>query len=127
MLENELAKEIKWFLGNPTDRLERIKIVEKLKEAAKDMGEINRYNHAEAFAECLHKHGRAAVSVCIAATLWELRGRLGNWNFNWAIDVLNLWTWKMGEHHIYMVSVHGKSHPTTICDYAGKFIKVNSV
>ena len=126
MLENELAKEIKRFCGNPTDRLERIKVVEKLRETAKDMEKINRYNHEEVFTECLHKHGRAAVSVCIAATLWELRGRLGNWNLPWAIDVMNLWTWRAAEQH-HNACIDGNSHPTTICDYARKFIKINSV
>jgi len=126
MPDKELIKEIKQFLGHPTDRLERVKIVKKLKETAKDMEKINRYNHAEVFTECLQKHGRAAVSVCIAATLRELRESLGNWNIGWASAVLDLWTWKRGQHHICMVSVRGNSHPTTICDYAGYFIECNS-
>lgn len=126
MLENELAKEIKRFLGGSTDREEHFKVLERLSKTAKDMESINRYNYEEAFSECLRKHGRAAVSVCIAATLWERRGRLGNWNLHWAIDVMNLWEWKIGNQY-ERACVYGNSHPTTICDYAAKFIKINSV
>lgn len=124
MLSSELAREIKKFLGTGNHP----EVYERLSETAKSMEGITRYNHAGAdgeFEKCLKKHGRAAVSICIASTLWENRWRLDEWNLSWALDILNLWTWKHGESHL-RACICGNSHPTTICNYSGEFIKLNS-
>lgn len=124
MLSSVLTGEIKKFLGTGNHP----EVYERLRETAKSMENINRYNHAGVdgeFTKCLKKHGRAAVAICIASTLWEHRWRLDEWNLSWALDVLNLWTWKHGESHL-RACICGNSHPTTICNYSAEFIKLNS-
>ena len=123
-LDNELAKEIKAFVGKGEDGESRFMVNQTVRKAAEELEKASRYDGSP-LDECARKYGRAAVAICIASTLWERRDRLDRWNFEWAIDVLNQWKWKHKDATRFGL-IGGNAHPTAICCWAKSFIECTS-
>lgn len=123
MLDDVLAREIQKFVGTGNPPESRAPVNTTLREVAKDMERITRYDDSPLY-ECLKKYGRAAVAICIAATLYERRERLGNWGLRWALEVLGTWPWR-NTNFICNGLIGGNSHPTAICTWAQSFMKLN--
>lgn len=116
MLDRTLAGEIGSFVGN--DRQSRIDASLKLQAAAEDIAKNGRDN----INECVKRHGRAAVAVCIAETLYERADRIGRWGYFWTYDVLGMLAgWTQGLRHRAYINDE-QNHPTMICAYAKPLI-----
>ena len=76
----------------------------------------------DTFTDCLKKHGRGPVAICVAATLYLRRERLENWGLPWALAVLDLWT-NRPPSYLSRANIDDGLHPTRICEYAGGFIE----
>ena len=122
MLEKTLAREIRKAAPARTqDREGYFAFVRKVSSASQDMSVTT--IRAD-FDKLVAKHGRAVTAVVLAATLYERRDRLENWNLNWACDVLNCWPHTQGL--MDRAAIRDGIHPTAICDYAAGFIRCNT-
>ncbi len=101
--------------GSYAAKFEHLKVV---RAAAK---ELSSPNVIRDFNTILKKYGRAAVSVCVAATLswrWE---RISDSALQWAKEVLKLWTNRPKGTDQF--AIRDNLHPTKIEEYAGALIK----
>jgi len=123
-LDNELAKEIKAFVGKGEDGESRFMVNQTVRKAAEELEKASRYDGSP-LDECARKYGRAAAAICIASTLWRRRERLGSWNLGWAMDVLAQWGWRDIDA-TWRGLIGGNAHPTAICCWAKSFIECTS-
>lgn len=121
MLDRTLEKEIKRLIGDGS-REARFDTIKKLRAA---MNDLSTPKVMDTFNDCLRAHGRAAVSVCVAATLYERRERLDRWGLIWANEVLALWT-NRTPSMVESICIRDQLHPTRICDYANSLIKLTT-
>ena len=122
MVDKTLAREIrKAAPARLQDRDGYFAFVNKVCSAAKEMSVTT---IREDFNRLAAKHGRAVTAVVLAATLYERRERLDNWNLDWARDVLSYWPHTEGL--IDRANIRDGIHPTAICDYADSFIRCNT-
>ena len=119
-LDRSLAREIKALNGDGT-REARFETLRKVRAANKDLSTREVRNN---FNDCLKKHGRAAVAICVAATLYRRRERLDGWGFLWALAVIDLWTNRTPSALDTVFIDDCGLHPTRICEYAKDFIKL---
>lgn len=122
MLDRTLEKEIKQLNGDGS-RGSRFETIKKLRAAASD---LSTPAVMDTFGECLRAHGRAAVAVCVAATLYVRQKRIDRWGLTWANDVLAVWT-NRSPSMIESLCIQDQLHPTRICDYANSLIKFTTV
>lgn len=118
-LDNTLVREIKTKLYCNGDREAKFAALKKVRAACADLSTIN---VCDTFDDCMRKHGRAVVAVCVAATLEIRKERLDWWQWEWAHEVLKLVSFFTPSN---LESAHIKDglHPTRICEYAGSLIK----
>lgn len=121
MLDRTLEKEIKRLNGDGS-REARFDTIKKLRAA---MNDLSTPKVMYTFNDCLRAHGRAAVSVCVAATLYERRERIDRWGLSWAKAVLALWT-NRTPSMVESICIRDQLHPTRICDYANSLIKLTT-
>ena len=122
-LDRTLAREIKLANGDG-GREAKFALLHKIEQAAAD---FSTPQIMTAFDDLLRKHGRAITAICIAATIWQRRERLDNWQLTWARQVLDLWTTKpKTETGIMRAYIDDKLHPTRVCEYAGSFIRLTT-
>lgn len=119
IIEKELRREIMKMNG---DRSREARIAMRDKVYAASV-ELSSTQAPYIFADVLKRHGRAAVALAVASTLWENRGRLENWNLDWALAVLKLWETKRSLY-TETAAIRDGLHPTRICEYAGEFIRM---
>lgn len=125
-LDSTFAREVKREANGDGSREAKFSFIEKVRGASKLMstpdivrgGKIN---------EAFQTYGRVAVAVCFAATLYQRRERLDFWGFDWANEVLKLWT-NRTLHALDDANIDDGIHPTRICDsdYAGGFIRLTT-
>lgn len=120
-LDSTLSREIKALNGDGT-REARFETLRRVKAAQKD---LSTPNVREEFGRALQLHGRAIVSLCVAATLWARRERIDGWGLLWALTVLDLWT-NRGPQFIDRANIDDGLHPTRICEYAGELIRLTT-
>lgn len=122
-LDGELAREIKKQANGDGSREAKFAFIKKVRGAAKMMStpDVLHGKYDEAFKV----YGRVPVAICIAATLYRRRDRLAYWKFDWATEVLNLWTNRTA-HGIEDAYIDDGIHPTRICEYAGVFIRLTT-
>lgn len=125
-LDRVLANDIKKQANGDGSREARFAFLKKVREAAKMMSTPEVVEDGK-FDEAMKIYGRVVVSICVAATLYQRRERLDFWKFNWAMEVLNLWT-NRTPHGIEEAYIDDGIHPTRICDYdyAGSFIRLTT-
>ena len=93
-----------------------IALLDRVEAARKDLSTTD---VRRTFQDTLHKHGRAVVAVCVAATLMARADRLQKWGTVWAQGVLDqLQEW--GSRDLLRLSalIDDGIHPTAICEYA---------
>lgn len=123
-LDNDLTRAIKKEANGDGSREAKFAFLKRVEQASKDLSTSEVAQGG--FDAAIKKHGRVPVAVCVAATLYERRERLGNWKFSWAVEVLNLWTNRpLGG--IDRAAIRDTTlHPTKICDYAASFIRLTT-
>lgn len=77
------------------------------------------------FDECVKAHGRAIVALCVASTLYWRRERIDFWGYEWAKEVIALWT-NRGCCSLDEANIDDGLHPTRICEYANSLIKLTT-
>ena len=120
-LDRTLAKEIKALNGDGS-REARFDTLRRVEAARKDLStpEVR-----DRFNDCIRKHGRAVVAICVAATLYTRRERLDRWGLKWALEALECWT-NRGQSFVDRSYIDDQLHPTRICEYAGSFIRATT-
>lgn len=119
MVDRTLMREIKKLTGDGS-REAKFALLHKVDAAAKDLADHPR----DRFQDCIKTHDRAVVAICVAATLYERRDRLDRWQLKWAQEVLDIIPgWTDGNRRRAYID-DWEMHPTAICDYAGKTIKL---
>lgn len=78
------------------------------------------------FDAAIKEHGRVPVAICVAATLYNRRERLDKWGLSWAFVVLGLWTNRTPGGIDRATIRDDMLHPTSICGYAGEFIRLTT-
>ena len=118
-LDRTFIREINKLIGNGS-REAKFAMLKRIDAAKKDLSTTK---IRDTFIDCLRKHGRAVVAVCVAATLDARKERIDLWGWNWAHEVLSL----LPQNYI-TPSFRGRAciedgiHPTAICDYASSFV-----
>ena len=121
-LDRSLVKEIKALTGDGS-REAKFSLLRKLEAARKDLSTTR---VRDTFTDCLKKHGRAAVAVCVAATLDARRDRLDGWGWRWARAVLDLLPFDVTPRNLERAHIEDGLHPTRICEYAGDLIRLTT-
>ena len=116
-LDRTLAQELKAANRNGS-RDASLAFVKKVKAVSAEISSTRAY---VVFDDCLARYGRAAVAVCVAATLYERRERLDFWRLDWAQAVFKLWT-NRPRSYLSIAYIDDGLHPTRICEYADSFI-----
>lgn len=76
------------------------------------------------FADCFGRHSRAAIAVCVAATVLDRRDRLDRSTVDWGEAIMRLWTNRTPSTD--RIIIEDNLHPTRIEEYAGEFIRLTS-
>ena len=77
------------------------------------------------FDQLFRNHSRAAVAVCLAATIMSRSMRLEADTVRWASEVLSCWTNRPATMN--RVIIEDGLHPSRIEQYAGKFIRMTTL
>ncbi len=120
-LDKCFAREIKKLNGDGS-REAKFETLNVLRAAVK---ELSSSNVIRDFNTILKKYGRAAVSVCVAATLTNRRERISFSSAQWAQEVLKLWINR--PNNVEQFAIRDNLHPTRIEEYAGSLIKLTQV
>lgn len=123
-LDRVLAKDIQREANGDGSREAKFAFMKRVEAANKALStpEVVRGG----FDAAIKEHGRVSVSVCVAATLYNRRERLDKWGFLWATEVLSLWT-NRTPSGIDRATIRDETlHPTSICGYAGEFIRLTT-
>ena len=122
-LDSTLAREIRKQANGDGSREAKFAFMEKVRGASRMMSTPNVLTGK--FDEAFKVYGRVPVAICIAATLHLRRERLDFWKFQWATEVLSLWTNRTA-HGVEDAYINDGIHPTRICEYAGSFIRLTT-
>jgi len=85
-LDTSFVNEIKRTGNGDGGREYRFALMNELRETADEL------NKRDGFDDCLKKHGRAKVALCVAATIVRSQDRYEQSQVAWAQAVLELWT-----------------------------------
>lgn len=122
MLDRALAKEIKSLAGSGS-RDTKFALLRRIDAAKAD---LSTPRISESFNACLSKHGRAVIAVCVAATLDARKDRLDCWVWVWTYEVLSNLPQGLTLRNLERAYIEDNLHPTAICDYAGRFIRLTT-
>ena len=118
-LDRTIVREINKLIGNGS-REAKFAMLKRIDAAKKDLSTTK---IRDTFIDCLRKHGRAVVAVCVAATLDDRKNRIDCWGLPWAHKVLSL----LPQNYLTpgfrgRACIEDGIHPTAICDYAHCFV-----
>lgn len=119
-LDRVLAREVKVLFGNGS-REAKFTALKRIDAAKKDLSTTQVRN---IFTDCLHKHGRAVIAVCVAVTLDVRKDRLDYWGWRWSHEILSLLPQNITQGNLERAYIDDGVHPTAICDYAGSLIRL---
>lgn len=123
-LDSGLAHAIKKEANGDGSREARFSFLKRVVEANKALS-ASEVAHG-GFEVAMKEYGRVPVTVCVAATLYSRRERLDGWGLLWAQEVLALWT-NRTPSGIDRATIRDETlHPTSICGYAGSFIRLTT-
>ncbi len=120
-LDRTFTREVKALTGGGS-REEKFALLKRIDAARKDLSTTA---VRRVFDECIRKHGRAIVAVCVAATLDARKERLDHWGWRWAHEVLSLLP-GLTPGNLDRAYIDDGIHPTAICDYAGSLIRLTT-
>lgn len=122
-LDRTFAKDLRAANGDGSREAKFI-LLKKIDAIAKAMSSCG--DAEKCLTEMCILHGRAAVGICLAATIFMRKDRLelwGTWPLTWAIKVLDLWTTKpRTETGIDRAYIHDNGHPEKMLNIAIPFI-----
>lgn len=119
-LDRTFTREIKALTGNGSKEAKFL-LLERIDAACKDLSTTK---VRSTFSDCICKHGRAVVCICVAATLDARKDRLDRWGWRWAHEVLSLLPQNFTPSNLQRAHIDDGIHPTAICDYADEIIRV---
>ena len=119
MLDRDFTKEIRACNGDGS-REAKFAFLAKLDVAKCDLSTLD---VTRTFMDCVTKHGRAVVAICVAATLQERQKRLDRWKMEWADAVLECWT-NRAPSNVARAVINDGLRPSKIQVYAGQFIRL---
>lgn len=122
VLDREFEQEVRKTANGDGSREYKFAFWKQVR-AAKE--ELSNTKAAELFDECVRKHGRVIIALCVAETLIARKDRLDNAEYGWALKVIDLWTNKPRD--ISGAAIDDGIHPTRILDYAGDLIKITKI
>ena len=118
-LDRTFAQEIKKNANGDGSREACFAFLNPAKEVARKLSTPNVRND---FNDILREHGRIAVGLCVAVTVWERRNWLKQRTVQWAEEVLKLWTNKPRD--TLCLFINDNLHPSRIEEYAGSLINL---
>lgn len=121
MIDSTFAQEIKAY-NSDGSRVSRIAMINKVAAAA---AQLSTPNVREVFRAAIAEHGRAAVGLCVAATMVERGNRISNGYRAWAVQVLALWRDRPAA--LDRVCIRDDLHPSRIEDYADSLVRATTV
>ncbi len=116
-LKADFIRELNKAIGDGTPE-GRSAFLSTAREAAQ---ELSTPDAAEKFDEVLKKYGRAAVAVCVAATLDDHRSKMKPRTVRWAVEVL-VGTWRVPPYLYQEVRIDGRFPPSKIEQRADNLI-----
>lgn len=119
-IDSVLSKEIKKANGDGS-REAKFAFLNKIIEVKKELSNPSVMEH---FSECFKRHERAAIAVCLAATIIDRRDRLDYCTVEWAREIMKMWTNRTPSTD--RIIIEDGLHPTRIEEYAGSFIRLTS-
>lgn len=119
-LDKTFSSELRKINGDGT-REAKFAFLSLAKSAAR---ELSTTAVSSVFSDVVRKYGRAAVAVCLSATILRRQDRLLSSTVQWAHEVIRLWTNR--PNTIDCVVIDDGLHPTRIEEYAGSFIRLTS-
>ena len=123
-LDTSLAKEIKKLNGNTREA--RFALIKKIESASEYLSQEVDYDRQQLFDSSFSMFGRAVIALVIASTIYQRRDRIDYWKYDWAVQVLSLWT-NRGSTFVSRAEIRDHYlHPTKICIYAKEFIDLTS-
>ena len=121
-LDRTLVREVKALAGNGS-REAKFAMLKRIDAARKDLSTTS---VRDTFNGCLRDHGRAVVTVCVAATLDARKERLDRWGWRWSHEVLSLLPQSITPGNLERAHIDDGIHPTAICEYAGSLIRLTT-
>lgn len=120
-LDRELAREIKAANGDG-GRNARFLFLAHIDAVVKECSTPDVMRN---FDQCFQHHPRAAIAVCVAATIVRRYDRLSLQSICWANSVLECWT-NRPPSGISRAIIDDGLHPSRIEEYAGSFIRLTT-
>lgn len=120
-LDRTLISEIKKAIGNGS-REAKFALLKRIDAAQKDLSTTD---VRRTFNNCIRKHGRAVIAICVAATLDTRKQRIDYWGWQWAREVITLLP-NMTDSNLERGHIDDGIHPTAICDYARELVKMTT-
>ena len=118
-LERTLAREIETACG--TTEEEKFAFARKADAVAK---ELSTTNARQIFPVIFKRHSRAAVAICVAATILIRRDHLAHTSVEWAQEVMKHYTNRISS--LGRFYIRDELHPSRIEEYAGFFIRLTT-
>lgn len=120
-LDRDFAREVKKQANGEGSREDRFRFLRTARAAC---AELSTTRARTVFPDVLRKYGRAAVAVCVAATVVAREDRLEPSTVRWGREVLTLWTNRPAT--LATVRIEDNLHPSRIEEYAGEFIRLTT-
>ena len=124
-LDDTFIRDVKKIANGNGSREARFAFMKQVEETRKALSssEVARggYNVT------IKKYGRVPVAICTAATIYMRKERLNGWCFLWAQNVLALWTNRPPSGIDRAAIQDDTLHPTRICDYSARFIRLTTI
>lgn len=119
-LDRTFVREVKVLCGDGS-REAKFAMLKRIDAARRDLSTTT---IRRTFNDCIRKHGRAVVCVCVAVTLDARKERLDRWGWRWAHEVLSILPCSVTPGNLQRAHIDDGIHPTAICDYAESLIRV---
>lgn len=120
-LDRTFANEIKKQANGDGSREAKFAYRAKVKEVS---GMLSTTKVEEIFDECIKKHGRVPVAICVAATIIERRDRVQSRAYMWAKEVMKLYVNAPPDKSY--ACIDDGLHPTRIEDYARSLMQLTT-
>ena len=121
-LDRTLAREIR-SLGGDGSRAAKFALLRRIDAVRADLSTPQVMTN---FDDCVMKHGRAIVAVCVAATLNARHDFIGDWKIYWIDGVLNVLPSCITQQNLERAVIDDGLHFSRVCEYARSFILATS-
>lgn len=120
-LDREFSREISKVANGDGSREAKFSFKATVQEVKKALSNT----HApKLFNACVKEYGRVPVAICTAQTIINRRDRLSGYMYQWAVEVMKLWTNRTND--LGYAIIDDGLHPTRIEEYAGAFVRLTT-